>query len=266
MLKQIRILTIVGLLSLTACMKKSFTSEAVEGSPELVDCDEPLPSENFEDPDAAKAPEPDLPAPLANPVVDMLIAYTASAEKEAASIGGIERKLREAVDETNAAFAESGANVSVRVVGLLRLAQDDSGSLVNDLRRLAGKRDGLWDEVHAIRDEVKADQVTLVSAFKGKDWRAGRGILNGSFTVVKLSALKQFSLTHELGHNLGAIHDDGFVNKKGGFRTIMAYGSPKRILRFGNPEIDYDGYITGTNRRNEVAKINRNALRVSKFR
>jgi hypothetical protein len=79
-----------------------------------------------------------------------------------------------------------------------------------------------------------------------------------AFTITRVSAFRQFSFTHELGHNVGLQHSDGYESSGGSFRTIMAYGSVVRIDRFSNPDLLYNGYRTGTSSQDSASILNDN--------
>lgn len=196
---------------------------------------------------------------MAIPVIDMLVAYTPNAKTAAGGTDAIVALIKTGIANTNQAFANSGVSLSVRLVGVLAMTQNESGDFSSDLSALQSKTDGKWDSVHAERTRLGADQVTLVGNFSGSSV-AGIGYVGASFssafTVVKRSAFSQYTFSHELGHNIGLHHEDGYVNSSGEFRTIMAYGSYPRIIRFSNPQISYNGYTTGTSASNSSSILN----------
>ena len=149
----------------------------------------------------------------------------------------------------------------MRLVGTLALKQNDSGNFSSDLSALKSKTDGKWDEVHAERTRLGADQVTVVGNYPGGSV-AGIGYIgataSSAFTVVKRSMFSQYTFTHELGHNIGLQHSDGYVNSTGAFRTIMAYGSVPRILRYSSSTLTYKSYATGNSSHNSAAILNAN--------
>ncbi len=192
-------------------------------------------------------------------IVDMLVAYTPAARYKVGGTTAMLAKIQMGIADTNKAFTNSGGNLQVRLAGTLEVRQNDTGNFSNDLSYLKGKTDGRWDEVHAKRSAVGADQVTMVGMYSGSS-TAGIGYIrataSSAFTVVKQSAFSIYTFSHELGHNIGLQHSDGYVNSSGGFRTIMAYGSVPRILRYSNPGIAYNGYRTGTSSQNSTYKLN----------
>ena len=204
------------------------------------------------------------------PIIDMLVAYTPKARAKAGGKPAMVALIQRGVADINAAFEDSGANARVRLVGTLETEDNETGNFTRDLSSLQRKNDGRFDEVHAERDRVKADQVSLVGAYASSSSRMGTGFIDShadsAFTVVKMAGFSQYTLAHELGHNLGLAHSDGFHNHKGRFRTIMAYGRYPRICRFSNPTNSFDGYSTGDRQHNEAVILSKNARKLAGFR
>jgi hypothetical protein len=197
-------------------------------------------------------------ATAANKTIDMLVAYTPGARAKAGGTAAIQATIQMGIADTNKAFANSGVGLSVRLAGTMEVRQNDTNNFNADLNSLTSKTDGRWDEVHAERARLGADQVTMVGTFTGNGV-AGIGWIKSTsstaFSVVKISAFNIYSFTHELGHNIGLQHSDGYVNS-GHFRTIMAYGSVPRILRFSSPSLAYNGLRTGDSSHNSSSKLN----------
>ncbi len=200
-------------------------------------------------------------AMASTPVIDMLVAYTPSARTAAGGDAAIRAQIQTGIADTNKAFIDSGVNLQVRLVGVMAVAQNETGNWSSDLSALSSKTDSRWNEVHAERARLGADQVSLVAVYSGSS-TAGIGYIKSTastaFSITKLSAFKNFSFTHELGHNVGLQHSDGYVNSSGSFRTIMAYGTVTRIARFSNPSIPYRGYATGSSSQNSASILNKN--------
>jgi peptidyl-Asp metalloendopeptidase len=205
---------------------------------------------------------------MATPVVSMLVAYTPGARYRQGGTTAMQSLIQMGIADTNTALANSGANLRVRLSGTMEVASNETGSWSSDLSYLRSKTDSRWNEVHARRTSLGADQVTMIASYASTCCTAGIGYIGASyssaFTVVKASAFNQYTFTHELGHNIGLNHSDGYVNSSGGFRTIMAYGSYPRIRRFSNPNLTYNGYRTGSSYydHDSVKIINSNAYRM----
>lgn len=203
----------------------------------------------------------------ADPVVDILAVYTPAARAHQGGKSAIEALIQMGIADTNRALSDSGAAMSVRLVGMMELSQNESTNFSSDLSALRSTTDGKWDEVHAERRRLGADQVSLVGAYTGNTSVAGIGYISSSaasaFTITRTSAFGQYTFTHEFGHNVGLRHEDGYQNASGRFRTIMAYGSYPRIRRFSNPSRPYNGYATGNSSQNSVATVLANTSRMA---
>jgi hypothetical protein len=200
------------------------------------------------------------------PVIDMLVAYTPNAKSAVGGEAAMIALIQTGIADTNKSFIDSGVNLQVRLVGVMPVSQNETGNWSSDLSALSSKTDSRWNEVHAERARLGADQVSLVANYSGSS-TAGIGYIKSTsstaFTITKVSAFKNFSFTHELGHNVGLNHTDGYVNSSGSFRTIMAYGTVTRIARFSNPLIPYRGYTTGTSSQNSASILNKNGTTTS---
>jgi hypothetical protein len=103
------------------------------------------------------------------PVIDLLIVYPAGAK---AQIGSpVEEVVQQKVNQVNTVFLNSHAQTRVRLAHVAKIissTQTYSGgfggaSLVLD--RLINPNDGYLDEVHALRDQYRADIVILFTPF-----------------------------------------------------------------------------------------------------
>jgi hypothetical protein len=225
------------------------------GEPEHEDCSEPVAAPPATDEDQLLGGQ----AATGAKVIDMLVAYTPAARAKVGGATAMLAKIQMGIADTNKAFTASGVKLQVRLAGTLETRQNETGNFSTDLSRLKGKTDGQWDEVHAKRKAIGADQVTLVGVYAGQS-TAGIGYIkataSSAFTVVKYTAFTIYTFSHELGHNIGLQHSDGYVNSTARFRTIMAYGSVPRVLRFSNPSLPYLGFKAGSTSQNSSAKLN----------
>lgn len=203
-------------------------------------------------------------------VIDILGAYTPEARARAGGTEAMVALLQLGIADTNRAFGDSGALLQVRLAGTLELNRNETGDWYADLEHLQSPQDGYWDEVHLARERVRADQVSVVATYSGsKKKTAGLGVVGANFstafTLIKQSSFHVYTFTHELGHNLGLRHVNGYENQAGGFRTIIAYGDQPRIRHFSNPAITYNGFPTGDQNHNEVSILLSHAPKVAAF-
>ena len=113
-----------------------------------------------------------------------------------------------------------------------------SGNFSTDLNRLTGTSEGYMDDVHALRDAYGADMVSLWvegGQYCGIGWVGPYA--SYAFTVVNRGcATGNLTFAHELGHNMGALHDPyvdpstnpyayghGHINLVARWRTVMSY-------------------------------------------
>ena len=206
-----------------------------------------------------------------NVTIDVAVVYTPAAREAAYnSTAAIEAEIDLMIAETNAAFAASGVDPRVALVGVSEVPYTEESGFV-DLSRLEDPSDGHLDEVHALRERVGADLVHLIVA--GPPGLCGIARLPGAFGLTRLDC-GGIVFAHELGHNMGLRHDRfhvqlqedgvsshpayGYVNQRmfgegappsSRWTSIMAYrlncgladAECQTLPRFSNPRQDYNG-------------------------
>ena len=209
--------------------------------------------------------------------IDVAVVYTPTAREAAGGTAGIEAAIDVMVAETNQAYAASGVHQRVVLTGREEVPDIETFSL-RDLYELADPSDGRLDEAHALRDRTGADMVHLIvgdpyydvcgiAFLPGLGWPGPFGV-----TLLQCGGIV---FAHELGHNMGLLHDRfrvqvaedgvlshpayGYVNQRvfrGGapassqWATIMAYewfqcgladARCSSVPRFSNPHQHYGG-------------------------
>lgn len=203
--------------------------------------------------------------------ITVLIAYTAIARAAAGSTAAIEAECQLAVDTANQTYANSQINTRLRLVHTVEVTYDEVGTLPEHLARLQSPNDGIMDNVHTLRNDYGADMVSLLVQDDDGGTLCGWGYVmqtlsnsfeSSAFSVVNRGcASSNFSLAHELGHNMGCDHDR--ENTTGGglysysygwrftgsdmvqYRSVMAYAPGTRVGYFSNPNVTFKGAATG---------------------
>ncbi len=264
----------------------------------------PISSVNYNVCDAAN------PCTVSGVVIDIMVLYTPAA---AIAYGGVAitvSSISTAVTNMNVANSNSGvsSNISFNLVHTYEVVYSESGTTSTDLSRLRTNGDGFMDDVHTKRTTYLADLVSLIVA--SPTTTCGVGYLNtnptdysannGFNVTVYNCVVGNYSMSHELGHNMGLQHDwyvststlpcphhHGYVNQAvipsglptaARWRTILAYNDQcsvngftcSRLNYWSNPNITNTGNpmgigLAGPNPAYEAYGINRFACVVSAF-
>jgi peptidyl-Asp metalloendopeptidase len=244
-------------------------------------------------------------------VIDLMVAYTPAAATVMGGTASIVSSITTAVTNMNTANTNAGvnSNISFNLVHTYEVVYTESGATSTDLSRLRSTTDGFMDDIHTQRTVYSADLVSLIVASPTNT--CGIGYLNpnptnysadnGFNVTVYNCVVGNYSMAHELGHNMGLNHDwhvsaattpcshhHGYVNQEviatGGlpttarWRTILAYNdqcsangfSCSRINHWSNPNVLRAGDAMGVdlprpNPAYETYGINRFACVISAF-
>ncbi len=226
--------------------------------------------------------------------IDVLVLYTKGLAQP-------ETRINYLTDLTNQAFLDSKVHAKIRVVKLEAVdyvEKSDNSQALSDLT----DGTGTFNRVRGSRERYGADLVTLIRPFHSTSQKlCGIAWINGSngsalskelgFSVVsdgtdqdgQMVYCGEHSLAHELGHNLGNVHDRPFTNYAGvypysyawgvdgSFGTIMSYRRPS-VLLFSTPLLPNAchgqacGYPEGNpNASDNSTTINQTAPTVARF-
>lgn len=174
-----------------------------------------------------------------------------------------------AIEESNLTYLNSGIDMSLELADFRQLDYEQSSSSPDiDLNRLVAPNDGFMDDVHQMRDELKADVVVLVvDTVKEMCGRAaGRPATEDkAFVYVNLKCIGvwRFTTGHEIAHLQGASHEyvegnrdpfpygHGYIHEpegQPGWRTVMANVATENDVRvpfWSDPERLMEGVPMG---------------------
>ena len=240
---------------------------------------------------------PPKPIPSVDPTaeIDLMVLYTAAAEKEAGGATQVEQQIRDGLKEVNQIFERSGIVAKVQLAGdqifpidydevsLPLLTLEGAGLLLRGAPGIA-----------VIRAKYRPDVTVFVMKNSGYVDAAGVAVtpfLLVPHTIVSLEHTSAFGmvLAHELGHVLGCGHEDrgifpysighNFETTDGRkYVTIMRYPQrfyyqyplivpSQRLRRFSNPRITAtDGTPLGHPEKGDCARtINHTAPIVAAY-
>ena len=165
------------------------------------------------------AASPTTSAATTGTIINLLVVYTPRAKNNASGQSGIETKITNAVAMANQAYINSNIDMQLNLVKMVETNYVETGDIYTSLNDLTGTGDGKMDEVHTLRNQYAADQVSLISADTnacGIGWLMSTSDTVSSmapyaFSVVhddsSYACLSDHTLAHELGHNQGDQHN-----------------------------------------------------------
>ncbi|HID26712.1 MAG TPA: hypothetical protein EYP22_02555, partial [Methanosarcinales archaeon] len=205
-------------------------------------------------------------------IIDIMIVYTSAARQAAGGTSAIQSIINSSVATMNTTFANSNINPRVRLVHTVETSYsrgetDTTSGFNTALYDITGTDDGYMDNIHTLRDTYHADMVQLLfnnDSSAGLAWimtSPSAAFETHAFSVVHYSQADGWAFDHEMGHNMGMVHDRANTNSEGSFsysygyqspsnswHTVMAYacaGGCPRIDYWSNPAKVYDGEATG---------------------
>ncbi len=239
--------------------------------------------------------------------IDIMIIYTPMARTNQGGTEAMEALINLSVDQTNIAFGNSTILPRLRLVHQQEVAYTEASAIKYeypddyDFDYLNRTNDPYLNEVHTWRNEYGADLVCFINGRDGGKGNVLRSLSpsfeRSAFTIVGYSrAASDYTLAHEVGHNLGCNHavgDQWSENSEGlqrggnviynyaygwrfeaggvQYRTIMAYRPGTIIAHYSNPNVYYQGVRTGVplgdpEEADNARTINQTCLLVSNFR
>lgn len=196
-------------------------------------------------------------------VVDLMVLYTTVNQ----TADYAKQRIKYLVDVSNQAYKDSGINMSLRLVHTRSTSYVENNANSQALSDMANDK-GAFAGTAALRNQYGADLVALFRPLYAKTagscGTAYVGFANGSGANSALGygaigdgyskdALSNYycgtnTFTHEIGHNLGNVHDREYSNAtgkfpysyawgiSGKFGTIMSYYGPS-VMLFSTPAL-----------------------------
>ncbi len=220
-----------------------------------------------------------------NPVdINVIVAYTPSAE---ASVSDMKATIELAVAEANQSYANSGIRIRLNLVEAFKLAYTEADAFP---AIVADFKDN--PEINQRRRAAHADLAALI-VNRPEACGLAAGIMADpatAFAAVHYGcATGYYSFAHELGHLMGARHDEGHdptgtpfpyghgfqqpsPSANAAFRTVMAYQCKApdtcdpRVPYWSNPDIRYKGAPAGATADNNARVLNETAATIADFR
>ncbi|MBI3400929.1 MAG: hypothetical protein HY048_05875 [Acidobacteria bacterium] len=268
-----------------------------DGSYDIIEVDRRLIPGDANPPIPANAPAresgpPSTAAADTNNVIELLVYYTPTAKNAVGSIAAINSLLTASIAQVNSVFGASDTAARVRLLEAREYSYIETGSTATDVKNLQADI-----YVKADRNTVRADVVTLlVSQDSSASGAAFIGVSQGvgypenaySAVAYNSSLAYIYGLAHQLGHNLGCLHEPrnnaGFGGDAAGafpyslgytdsvhlFHDVMSEGvdCPKCVTvdQFSSPLHSYNGFPLGIGDQDNVRTILGTTFTVANFR
>ena len=222
--------------------------------------------------------------------LDIMVRWTSTASVAAGGETAIGALAEAMIAISNHVYAASGVALRMRGVSLAPSTDPYTGDAGSPLSEMRTVGDGILDSVHAERDAVGADLVSLLTgthpSYCGVAYLLGGNTPEWGFSVTVWNcALGGLTFTHEIGHNQGCCHapGDGGGCTTGGvfpysvgnrftasdgvqYRTVMAYLPGTRIPRLSSPTVLFRNAATGSGDADNARTLNETAATMANYR
>ncbi len=186
-----------------------------------------------------------------NPIsIQVLAVYENHARSSAGGDSQIQSILLNGLAQSSTVMQDSGVPTSFDATSVRHVSFDENSAMDVTLDHLTEPADGRYDQVHTWRRDEAADLVTLAvgdrsvhGSVLGIAW-VPTSVLQlenpaGGFSVCEYNGITDYVLAHELGHNMGSVHD----RDNSSFEPYQNYGYGYRD-RFFNTVFDKRWLIT----------------------
>jgi hypothetical protein len=251
----------------------------------------PIDSDPPQPPAASVAANAPVTAPAdSGDTFDLLLYYTTTVKNAAGGTAAINALLTATIAQANTVYLSSGIPAKLRLVGAIEMNYTETADMEVDLPALRSN-----STVQADRNRLGADFVTLLvntsNAGSGLGYVMGPSSVNQSFESAAYSVVLYYNfinyivaLAHELGHNMGCLHEPGnnggdetsgaFLYSRGytdpinKFFDVMSYGCSgcTQMTQFSSATNTYQGFPSGTATQDAARTINNTRTVTANFR
>lgn len=241
------------------------------------------------------------------PRINVMVLYTAAAAAFQSHPDAVTAKINQLISDTRKSYEDSEVRLRIELAYAAHTDYDEKASIGLDWQTLKDPAgDPHLGQVPNWRSTHEADIVVLLTKPALADESCGTSkqmtkvkgsFCAAAFAVVPITcATSKYSFAHELGHLMGADHNNeggtssppfehsrGYVSPTNAWHTIMAYPTDacvlpdcQRILRWSNPSVSYaepsvasqqvpQPEPTGSDAANNALSLNETAETVAKF-
>lgn len=168
--------------------------------------------------------------------VDVITIYAPDQVTLRGSVAAVQTEVANLLTISNQAHIDSGSRVRFRSMHTRQLAISTTDPNTTVLSQVTFQQPVAGVSLEALRDQYGADLVTVLRPYHEGDWTCGVAYLPGpSYSRTAAMAMYGYSVVnvdgecgtlvvpHELGHNLGAMHDRDTDTDQAGTTTHGAY-------------------------------------------